>query len=221
MVEAPGIEPVAAVLQTGPGTILVAPPLVTSTARRCWGIPSRFDSTGTHYRGSTMMRQLRSNPIVNGADREEGMSIARAEAELTILKGEFERTRLRFAELQQRIAKIQNYIDVAREFESTEDALPDKRTRIPQGGIGAQAIRLAIEMVRERGQPIPTRELVDMMKDRGLDVGGNNPITTLSSYLSRAPELSADRSRGWSLTELPADDIKNAHDAETMDDAAE
>ena len=79
-------------------------------------------------------------------------------------------------------------------------------------------------MVQERGRPIPTKELVDLMKARGLDVGGNNPVTTLSSYLSRAPELSADRSRGWSLTELVAQDIKNAHDAETnpgLDDAAE
>jgi hypothetical protein len=166
---------------------------------------------------------------VSGTDREEGMSIARAEAELTILKGEFERTRVRFVELQQRITKIQNYIDVSREFESTEvaptrETLPDKRTRIPQGGIGAQAIRLAIEMVRERGQPIPTRELVDMMKARGLDVGGNNQVTTLSSYLSRAPELSANRSRGWSLTESTADDIRGVPETETnhgLDSAAE
>ena len=65
------------------------------------------------------MRQSRRQPVVSRIDREEGMSIARAEAELTILKGEFERARVRYVELQQRITKIQNYIDVAREFEST------------------------------------------------------------------------------------------------------
>jgi hypothetical protein len=192
-------------------------------------IPSRFDSTGTHYRRSINMRQSRRQPVVSRIDREEWMSIARAEAELTILKGEFERARVRYVELQQRITKIQNYIDVAREFESTGVDSPrenpsERRSRIPQGGIGAQAIRLAVEMVQERGKPIPTKELVDLMKARGLDVGGNNPITTLSSYLSRAPELSADRSRGWSLTGWAAQDIKNANDAETslgLDDAAE
>jgi hypothetical protein len=132
------------------------------------------------------------------------MSIARAEAELTILKSEFERVRIRFGELQQRIIKVQNYIDVSREFESVAadspgETAPEKRTRIPQGGIGAQAIRLAVEMIQERGQPIRTKELVDLMRARGLDVGGNNTVTTLSSYLSRAPELSASRARGWSL----------------------
>jgi hypothetical protein len=35
-VEAPGIEPVAADLQSGPGTILVAPPYKDSTARLRW-----------------------------------------------------------------------------------------------------------------------------------------------------------------------------------------
>jgi hypothetical protein len=175
------------------------------------------------------MRQSPRQPTVSGADHEEAMSIARAEAELTILKGEFERTRLRYVELQQRITKVQNYIDVAREFESatidsSRENLPEKRTRIPQGGIGAKAIRLAVEMIRERSQPIPTRELVDMMRARGLDVGGGNPVTTLSSYLSRAPELSANRSRGWSLTEQTMDDIISANEPEPthgLDDAAE
>jgi hypothetical protein len=152
------------------------------------------------------MRQLQHKPTANGADREETMSVARAETELTHLQSEYSRLQSQLDEVRQRIVKIQNYIEMAREFETTTSTphpteSPEIRSRVPKGGIGGQASRLAIEMVRERRQPIPTRELVEMLKVRGVDVGGGNPVTTLSSYLSRVPELSADRSRGWSLKE--------------------
>ena len=46
-----------------------------------------------------------------------------------------------------------------------------------------------------------TSDLHALIVDRGITLGGKNPMQALSGYLSRTPELVSDRSRGWSLLE--------------------
>jgi hypothetical protein len=158
------------------------------------------------------MRQLQRRLPVSGEDREDTMSVARAEAERSRLQGEIERLQSQLTALQHRIVKVEHYIEMVREYESvasplggnSPDSAESSRTRAPKGGVGGSAARHAVAIIRERGRPIPTRDLVELLKERGVNLGGNNQITTLSSYLSRTPELKADRSQGWSLKEWTA-----------------
>lgn len=52
-------------------------------------------------------------------------------------------------------------------------------------------------IIRELGRPVPTRELLELLTARGVEVGGKDPASTLSARLSRAPSLENIRQRGW------------------------
>lgn len=57
--------------------------------------------------------------------------------------------------------------------------------------------RVALEAIREAGKPLSTRELLDALAARGIDVGGKDPASTLSARLSRAANLENVRPYGW------------------------
>ena len=74
--------------------------------------------------------------------------------------------------------------------------------RVPQGGMSGRAIReFWLQILREFGKPMHTRELYGQLQERGIRFGGASPIASLSGYLSRSPDFMADRSSGWSLRE--------------------
>ena len=65
-----------------------------------------------------------------------------------------------------------------------------------------RATDMAIDLIRAKGQPIPTRDLLPQMEQRGLTIGGQNPVATLSGYLCRdRKRLVNGRKLGWKLVE--------------------
>jgi hypothetical protein len=76
----------------------------------------------------------------------------------------------------------------------------------PSGQRGGNTLavteKAAVELLREAGQPIPTVELRLLLQDRGIEIGGKDPNSTLSARLSRAPLLYNHRGRGWWIKEL-------------------
>lgn len=65
------------------------------------------------------------------------------------------------------------------------------------GGALAATELAAVEILTRVGRPIPTRELHDLLTEFGIEIGGQDPISTLSARLSRAPKLLNIRSKGW------------------------
>jgi hypothetical protein len=149
------------------------------------------------------------------------MSIARAEQDLARLQREISRLDAELTAARERATKIAHYIEMAREYQNVPEgtALIDgilisktaPRLRAAQGGMSGAAVRETIDILRESGRPVHTRELLPILEQRGIKIGGANPLTNLSGYLSRSDDLIADRSRGWRLkewegAELPAFD---------------
>jgi hypothetical protein len=58
----------------------------------------------------------------------------------------------------------------------------------PMSGIGADTINAAEDIVRQLG-PLSTRDLLPHVLARGIDVGGRDPVATLSARLSGRGDL--------------------------------
>lgn len=126
------------------------------------------------------------------------MSVARAEADLARLQNEMGRLRSQLAEAETRAVKIAHYLEMARVYEAGEDAIqPAIRAR---GGNAAHIASMAREALREHGEPMQTRPLVDILLKRGVTLGNGNPVNYLSGVLSRAEDFENDRITGWHLT---------------------
>jgi hypothetical protein len=164
-------------------------------------------------RVNLIARRRVTNYNVEPNETNEGrpMSIQRAERELVALQQEITRLDARIGEARSRAVKLGHYIEMAREFgdagadveSATHGAAPlnGARQRIPMGGMSGRAAQECISILRESGKPIHTKTLFEMIEQRGIKLGGANPLQALSGYLSRTPGLIADRSVGWSLEE--------------------
>jgi hypothetical protein len=141
------------------------------------------------------------------------MSIQRAERELAALQRELAQLDARIDEARSRSIKLAHYIEMAREFGEAADAPVARfnadatfsangtRQRAPQGGMAGRAVQECISILREHRKPMHTKDLSEIIGQRGIHLGGANPLQSLSGYLSRTPGLLADRSVGWSLEE--------------------
>ena len=63
--------------------------------------------------------------------------------------------------------------------------------------------RVAVEVIRRLGRPVPSAEMLEEIVGRGVDVGGTEPASTLAARLSRSPVLEFVRGRGWWTTTTP------------------
>ncbi len=132
-------------------------------------------------------------------------------ADLTRLDAENQRLRDQLAENEEEISQLRTYLVVERKYEkvrskqetngpapttvSTSDTSNGKsKTR--------RATDMAVDLIKAKGQPIHTRDLLPQMEQRGLTVGGRNPVATLSGYLCRDEKrLVNNRKLGWKLVE--------------------
>ena len=64
-------------------------------------------------------------------------------------------------------------------------------------GALAKTEEATASILRELGHPVKTAELLTKLVARGVEVGGQSPVATLSARLSRATSLINDRSKGW------------------------
>ena len=65
---------------------------------------------------------------------------------------------------------------------------------------------MAVDLIRAKGRPIPTRDLLVQMEQHGLTVKGQNPVTNLSGFLTRDKKrLVINRKLGWRLVEWGGD----------------
>jgi hypothetical protein len=137
---------------------------------------------------------------------ESPMSVQRAERELAALTQQIDMLKARIDGMRDRAVKLSHYIEVAGEFDynavsSEEPARHAADPKAPQGGMSGRAVKECKAILRERGRPVKTKELFDLIQQRGIRLGGANPCQALSGYLSRSEGLISDRTVGWSLEE--------------------
>ena len=68
----------------------------------------------------------------------------------------------------------------------------------PNSVLGATVIE-AERVMRERGGPIPIKELCDILISRGIEIGGKEPSSTLSARLHNSGRFVSNRRLGWDI----------------------
>lgn len=156
------------------------------------------------------------------------MSVEKATVELARVRREVSRLREQLAQAQALETKIANYIEIAQRYEEAlGDAShlthkkeasqgPAEKPKMPTSGTSYDAVRATISILREAGKPVRTRDLVPILAEKGINIGGENPVTNLSGFLSRSPDLIANRALGWHLAEW-----NDSHTTENSDDELE
>lgn len=101
-------------------------------------------------------------------------------------------------------AFIRRYDDLQDESPGAPPVVRVDQHGVPRAVVGmsgrvSETERVAAEIIRERGRPVGTRDLLAELERRGVEVGGKDPFSTLSARLTRAPTLVGTRGIGWSL----------------------
>lgn len=142
------------------------------------------------------------------------MSVAKAKMELENLRERSLLLEREIIEIADKILKISNYIEISETYGyfSAQENLPSQTIRSVSSAMRSSTdrvkiatlprnVRGVIKILEDEGQPLPTRQLVEKLKEKGIIIGGKNPVTGLSSALSRHKSLlRPSRTDGWSLT---------------------
>lgn len=141
------------------------------------------------------------------------MQIDRARADLAKAEGDVKRLQAQLEDAKARATKLAHFIEMAELYDRGIEPSTSRGT----GGRSAEAARLAVEILKERGRPLHTRELLMELEQRGIVIHSANPVTNLSASLSRSPELKASRSHGWSLAQWRPESRDEEHSAVSSD----
>ena len=125
---------------------------------------------------------------------------AMARVDLAKLDDEMKRLRAQIAGLESQSVRLRHYIEVARKYEHLPPVSAETAT-VSSSSTRA-IVAAAVAILQERRQPIHTRVLLEELTQRGVNVGGANPVANLSGYLCRERwRLTNSRLTGWSLKE--------------------
>jgi hypothetical protein len=149
-------------------------------------------------------------------------AVARAEQDLANLRKEIGDLEERLATAKDKAGKIAVFLEMAQIYGANGESTPPQAAAATDGdaadirplrfldGLAKSAAREAIAVLRERGEPVQTKELLSVLRTRGIEIPGQNSVSNLSGYLSRSPDLLADRAVGWSLKEWAEPKIATA-----------
>ncbi|WP_417619392.1 hypothetical protein [Parasphingorhabdus sp.] len=117
--------------------------------------------------------------------------------------------------LKQEIDKLDNFLAIARELMGT--SAPQTQTDVeplradvshqirkravrkpPKSGVIYETAQVAQQYMKEHGDGMKTRELLPIVRNKGIDVGGENHVATLSARLSTSMMFVLNKGR-WYL----------------------
>lgn len=141
------------------------------------------------------------------------------------------RAEQRREQLKQELARIEQFLATAYELQQDligsvrrDDRSDAEKANAPRAarqvrsstGLGALTVQTAVDAVRERG-PMATRDLLPIVLGRGVEVGGKDPVATLSARLSNKGPLKMMGGKWHYQSENPTEDVG---DEEATDDPA-
>lgn len=140
------------------------------------------------------------------------MSVPAAESQLAQVTAELEKVEAVAHHLRSRKHDLEIYLRVAQELEAgNADSAHAKLPRVdaprqprtsPRDGKGDRVRAAAIDAIKQSGRAMTARELVQVLSQQGIVLGGGDPkkdTSDLSAKLAKAPELAGKRGSGWSL----------------------
>lgn len=128
------------------------------------------------------------------------MSIEKAKSDLAKLNMEINRLDMILTDARQRATKLRHYIEIAQTYEA-DQSVSSQAGRLGTPNKSATISSTVKSMLESERRYIRTRDLVVELTKKGIDVGGSNPVTNLSGFLSRSEDLYNDRTLGWGLAE--------------------
>lgn len=143
------------------------------------------------------------------------MSIEEAVAALAHLDARAQHLADQQAEIEEEASQLRIYLVVERKFVDVRSKRDTDRpasivASVSDTSDGRTFVRratdMAVDLIRAKGRPIQTRDLLAQMEQSGLKVNGQNPVATLSGYLCRdRKRLVNNRRLGWRLVEWGGD----------------
>ncbi len=122
-------------------------------------------------------------------------------------------------ELERDLAKDGSVARDKRSDSDKADAPIRQRVARQRGGVGADTVAAAEEIIRDRG-PLPTRDLLPLIRAKGIEVGGNDPVATLSARISNRSSLESHHGK-WRFREISrASDAQASEEEEAADSPA-
>ena len=76
------------------------------------------------------------------------------------------------------------------------------------------------EIIRAVGRAVPSPTMLQALAAKGVEIGGKDPMATMSARLSRAPSLEFQRGLGWALKSAAAPRGEAADPAPEQDESA-
>lgn len=131
--------------------------------------------------------------------------------------------------LQRELARIETFLATAYELqhefgksgplkgEQSDKAKADApaRVRSPSTpGSGSATLRAVGEILRERNTPMSTRELLPLVRAKGIEVGGKDALATLSARLSQKGVVTVKDGKWWFI------EVSGASDAQALGEEA-
>lgn len=109
--------------------------------------------------------------------------------------------RTRKTQLEKELAALDKLIESAEALagygvDLDTDSKTPKAATTRKGAVNPTREHTA-RLLREHGRPLQTAELVPMLRDAGVEIGGKDPIATLSARLSNSEQFKVQRGIGW------------------------
>ena len=136
------------------------------------------------------------------------------------------------------LQRIESFLQMAYELQSDQADAPQalagsakmvSHIRLSVGraptGVGAETVKVAEEIMREAGRAMATRELVPLIQAHNIEIGGKDPVATLSARLGNDAKREdwhvRLRAGKWYLREwITSEDNEEAADFPTKDTSA-
>lgn len=122
-----------------------------------------------------------------------------AKAKLAAALADVERWRA-FCEMYATLAKQSGAFETVRKI-AREHVHTRSGNFQPVGQKAVVTEKIAREIIRNAGRPVPAAELLRALTDRGVAIGGKNPSATLGARLNRSASLISVKGMGWDLKE--------------------
>lgn len=125
------------------------------------------------------------------------------------------------ADLVRKLAAVRQFLSVYGEAPVSGSTTPNRLARSfvdridKFGSYGKAVIDAAVALLPADGlRPVPTRELVDHIEFRGVEIRGENKVNALSALLARSSQIKGHGRSGWTLAgETAAETAKETTDA--------
>ncbi|HEX8413149.1 MAG TPA: hypothetical protein VF637_04610 [Sphingomicrobium sp.] len=128
------------------------------------------------------------------------------------------------SELQRELARLEAFLATAYELQQefskapvtapqTTDAQKADRPivrRMAAAGTGSVTLQAVLEILRDRDEPLSTRDLLPLVLAKGIEVGGKDQLATLSARISQKGPIVVRNGKWWFTEDNRASDEQSS-----------